>query len=375
MDFDLSKPQRMLQASVHEFLGRNAPLTRVRELMETPTAFDAGLWSGFADQGWTGLTLSEDVGGLELGAVELVVVAEAMGAHCHPGPFISNLWGSALLGAAVGPVAADLLPKVAEGATKLTVALLEESAEWDPAGCRLPIAEAGGSARLTGSKLFVSDADVADQILVVGRIGEELAVVAVPRGGAGVSVEPMPAIDQTRKLYRVNLGDAGGQLVARGPAAEAAIHRATRLATLAVCGELVGGMQWTVDTAVEYAKTRQQFGKPIGSFQAVAHHCANLLFSLESARSAAYYAAWAASVDDPGADIATAAAKAYCSDAGREVANLGIQVHGGIGFTWEHDLQLYYKRAKSNEILFGDATFHRERIARAILDRGEPLVS
>jgi alkylation response protein AidB-like acyl-CoA dehydrogenase len=369
MEFDLSKPQKMLQDSVREFLSRHCTLERVRELMETPTAYDDELWEGLTDQGWNALTLPEDYEGLELGAVDVVAVTEAMGSFTMPGPFVSNLWGAEFIAASGNEAfAKEVLPGVADGETKVTVALLETSGSWNPASCALAFDEQGDGYGVTGEKLFVSDAEVADIILVVGRLGGDLAVVAVARDAGGVTVEAMPAMDATRKLYKVVFEGAGGTLVARGEAAEEALTRATRLATVAVCGELVGGMQWVLDTTVEYAKTREQFGKPIGSFQAVQHHCADILYFLESARSAVYYAAWAVSVDDPGADEAVSVAKAFCSDAAREVGNLGIQVHGGIGFTWEHDLHIFYKRAKSNEILFGDATFHRDRIAAIVLD-------
>jgi alkylation response protein AidB-like acyl-CoA dehydrogenase len=369
MDFDLSKPQKMLQDSVKEFLSRHCTLERVRELMETPTAYDDGLWEGFTDQGWNALTLPEAYEGLELGAVDLVAVTEAMGSFVMPGPFVSNLWGAELIAAAGNEAfAKEVLPSVADGETKVTVALLEASGSWDPAACALAFAADGESTSITGEKLFVSDADVADVILVVGRFSDELAVASVARDADGVTVEAMPAMDATRKLYKVVFDGATGALVARGEAAEKALAQATRLATVAVCGELVGGMQWVLEETVEYAKTREQFGRPIGSFQAVQHHCADILYLLESTRSAVYYAAWAVSVDEPEADKAVSVAKAYCSDAAREVGNLGIQVHGGIGFTWEHDLHLFYKRAKANEILFGDATYHRERIAAMVID-------
>jgi alkylation response protein AidB-like acyl-CoA dehydrogenase len=149
------------------------------------------------------------------------------------------------------------------------------------------------------------------------------------------------------------------------------VHRATRLATVVVCAELLGGMQWVLESTVEYAKTREQFGRVIGAFQAVQHHCADMLYAVESARSAVYSAAWAVSVDDAGADEAVSVAKAYCSDAARTVGNLGVQVHGGIGFTWEHDLNLFYRRSKADEIMFGDARYHRERLAEMLLDGSE----
>ena len=370
MDFDLSKPQKMLQESVKEFLSRHCPLERVRELMETSTAHDPELWEGLTDQGWIALTLPEDFEGLELGAVDLAVVTEAMGAFCMPGPFLSNLTGAELVAAAGNDhFAGEVLPGVADGKTLVTVALLEEDGSWDAEAVELPIDDSGGDLTISGTKLFVADAETADLLLVVGRLDGDLAVVSVPRNTAGITVEAIPTIDATRKLYKVVFdGATGGTLIARGEEAAKALHRATRLATVAVCAELVGGMQWVLDTTVEYAKTREQFGRVIGSFQAMQHHCADMLYKLESARSAAYYAAWTVSVDDPGADRAVSVAKAWCSDAAREVGNLGIQVHGGIGFTWEHDLHLFYKRAKANEILFGDARYHRDRIAAMVID-------
>ena len=370
MDFGLSKPQKMLQDSAKEFLSRHCPFERVRELMETPTAHDPELWAGLTDQGWVALTLPEAFEGLELGAVELAVVTEAMGASCMPGPFLSNVLGAELVAQSGNDdFAGEVLPGVADGETLLSVALLEERGSWDSEDVSLPFDASSGGLTLSGTKLFVPDAETADLLLVIGRLEGDLAVVSVPRDSAGLTIEAVPTVDATRKLYTVVFdGVAGETLVARGERATKALAKATRLATVAVCAELVGGMQWVLDRSVEYAKTREQFGRVIGSFQAVQHHCADMFYKLESARSAAYFAAWAVSVDDPGADQAVSVAKAYCSDAAREVGNLGIQVHGGIGFTWEHDLHLFYKRAKANEILFGDATYHRNRIATMVID-------
>lgn len=215
------------------------------------------------------------------------------------------------------------------------------------------------------------DAGVADLIVCVARDGDALALLPVERGAEGLTVTAMPSMDATRKLYEVTfegVGVSGAEAFGADGDARGALQGALEAATAVLCAEMVGGMQWVLDTTVEYAKTRQQFGRPIGSFQAVQHMCADMLLLTESARSAAYYAAWALTESDPSARAAVSIAKAYCSDAYREVANRGVQVHGGLGFTWEHDLQLYYKRSKSSETLFGDATFHRERIARLIAD-------
>ena len=372
MDFDLSKPQKLLKESARALLARECGPGRVRELMETETAHDAGLWQSLADQGWTGLVVPEEQGGLGLGLVEMAAVAEEMGRACLPGAFLSTLFAAALVErAGSAEQRAKYLEPIAAGELKATVALLEEGASWDADAVRLGASRASGSFTLNGRKLFVPDAEVADLLICVARDGDSLVLLPVERGAEGLTVRPMPSMDATRKLYEVGFE---GVTVAEGDAlgadgdARGALRGASEAATAVLCAEMVGGMQWLLDTTVEYAKTRQQFGRPIGSFQAVQHMCADMLLMTESARSAAYYAAWALTENDPAARAAVSVAKAYCSDAYREVANRGVQVHGGIGFTWEHDLQLYYKRSKSSETLFGDATYHRERIARLVVD-------
>ena len=377
MDFDLSKPQKLLKDSARTFLGRECRPARVRELMETETAHDEDLWRSIAEQGWTGLCVPEEHGGLGLSLVELAVVAEEMGRACLPGAFISTLTAAALIErAGSAEQRARYLAPIADGELKATVALLEEGASWDADSVKLVAAHDGGRFSLSGRKLFVPDAGAADLLICVARDGDGLSLLPVARGAEGMTLKPMRSMDATRKLYEVSFegvtlpeADAlGADGDARG-----ALRGALEVATAALCAEMVGGMQWVLDTTVEYAKTRQQFGRPIGSFQAVQHQCADMLLMTESARSAAYYAAWALSEGDPSAGGAVSVAKAYCSDAYREVANRGVQVHGGIGFTWEHDLQLYYKRSKSSETLFGDATFHRERLARLIVDGGDAM--
>jgi alkylation response protein AidB-like acyl-CoA dehydrogenase len=374
MDFDLSKPQKLLKESARALLARECGAGRVRELMETETAHDEGLWRSMAEQGWTGLVVPEEQGGLGLGLVEMAAVAEEMGRACLPGAFLSTLFAAALVErAGSAEQRAKYLEPVAAGELKATVALLEEGASWDAGAVKLEASRDGGGLTLKGRKLFVPDAGVADLLVCVARDGDSLALLPVGRGAEGLTVKPMPSMDATRKLYEVSFdGVSVAERDALGADGDArgALRGASEAATAVLCAEMVGGMQWVLDTTVEYAKTRQQFGRPVGSFQAVQHMCADMLLMTESARSAAYYAAWALTENDPAARAAVSVAKAYCSDAYREVANRGVQVHGGIGFTWEHDLQLYYKRSKSSETLFGDATFHRERIARLVVDEG-----
>ena len=372
MDFDLNKPQKLLKDSARALLARECKPERVRELMETETAHDDRLWQLIADQGWTGLLVPEENGGLGLGLVELAVVAEEMGRACLPGAFLSTVMAAALIQrAGNAEQRAKYLEPIAAGELKATVAFLEEDASWDVDGVRLEAARRDGQFSVTGKKLFVNDALAADLLICVARDGDQLVLLPVERGADGLSINPMPSMDGTRKVYEVsfeNVAVAESEAFGADGDARGALAGALDVATAALSAEMVGGMQWVLDTTVEYAKTRQQFGRAIGSFQAVQHQCADMLLMTESARSAAYYAAWTLTENDPSARVAVAIAKAYCSDAYREVGNRGVQVHGGIGFTWEHDLQLYYKRSKASETLFGDATFHRERIARLIVD-------
>ena len=373
MDFDLSKPQKLLKESARQFLSRQCKPERVRQLMESESAYDADLWREIADQGWTGLTISEEFGGLGLGLIELAVVAEEMGRACLPGPFLSTFFASSLIERASSQAQKSrYLEAIATGELKATVALLESDAAWNTDAIAVKAERSNGDYVISGKKLFVPDARIADVVICVARNGDGHLLLPVERRTEGVEVKATPSMDATRKLSEVVFTDVSVPDVdvfgADGDAS-GALAEAVDAATVALCAEMVGGMQWILDTTVEYAKTRQQFGRPIGSFQAIQHQCADMLLMTESARSATYYAAWSVSEGSEMAGTAVSVAKAYCSDAFREVANRGVQIHGGIGFTWEHDLHLYYKRSKAAEVMFGDATFHRERIARAVIDK------
>ncbi|MFO0945963.1 MAG: acyl-CoA dehydrogenase family protein [Planctomycetota bacterium] len=371
MEFDLSKAQKLLQDSARTFFKRSCPTEKVRELISMPTAHDPSLWTEMADQGWTGITLAEERGGIGLGLVDLAALAEEMGRACLPGPFLSNFWATSLLAHADNANAADpFLEAIAEGKLIGTVAYLEEGASWCPNHVQAKAEKQGDALVLNGTKMFVGDAAATGLILCVARMGDGLVVAPITQTQEGVTVTATPGIDEGRKLYEIALKNVkvpASSIVALGKGARDAIERSIAEASVFVCAEAVGLMQWMLETAVEYAKTRQQFDKPIGSFQAVQHQCADMLMYTESARSAAYYAAWTLQESHPDADKALAIAKAYCSDAVRETANRCCQVHGGIGFTWEHDLHLYYKRAKSAELLFGDASSHREKLASLVL--------
>lgn len=369
MEFELSKPQKLLQNSARELFARLSPASRVRELMAIDTALASELWSEVADQGWLGIHLNEEAGGLGLGVIDLVVVAEEMGRACFPGPFLGTVWAGTLV--AEAKPASKYLPQLTAGELKGAVALLEPEASWDLADVQLQAVRSGAGFKITGRKTFVTDAGVADLIVCVARSGDDLVLLAVPAKTAGVTINPTAGLDATRKLHDVTFEHVtveADHVLASGAAATTALARSMHVGTLVVCADMLGGMQWILEDAVEYAKTRQQFGKVIGSFQAVQHMCADMLLWTESARSAIYFAAWALDAEPKSAARAVTTAKVYTSDASREVANRGVQVHGGIGFTWEHDLQLYYKRSKASEILFGDAGHHRARMAEMVLD-------
>jgi alkylation response protein AidB-like acyl-CoA dehydrogenase len=359
MQFGLTESQEILRDSARKFFAGECPIAEVRRLMETDTAYDAKLWAKLAEQGYTGIIFPEEYGGVGLGIVELILLLEESGRALLPGPFFTTVvQAGSLIDAAGSPEQKKkYLGPICRGESRASVAFLEASASWDPADLRL---EASADGKLTGEKFFVPDAAVADTIVVVAHNG----VFAVDSKAPGLTLKPMPGMDLTRRQYSLKLKNTPGEKLAN----PAGLPRARGIATAALVAEMVGGMQRALDLTVEYAKTRKQFGKPIGTFQAVQHQCADMYLETESSRSAVYYAAWALEQKAPDAATAVSIAKMYASDASRTVGNRGIQVHGGMGFTWENDLHLYYRRAKASETMFGDATFHRERIARQVID-------
>jgi alkylation response protein AidB-like acyl-CoA dehydrogenase len=358
MQFGLSDSQQILIDSARKFFAAECPMAQVRRLMETDTAYDAALWTKMAEQGFTGIIFPEEYDGAGLGKVELILLMEEAGRALLPGPFFSTvvLAGAVLNATGTAAQKKKYLAPICRGESRSTVAILEASADWDPARAQVTATDG----KLTGEKLFVTDAAVADSIIVVARNG----VFIVDADAPGIGIAPMSGMDFTRKLYAVSFDKTPAEKLTDSQG----LPKAIDIATAALTAEMVGGMQRTLDITVEYAKTRKQFGKPIGIFQAVQHQCADMYLETESSRSAAYYAAWTLEENAPDAVVAVSIAKMYASDASRTVGNRGIQVHGGMGFTWENDLHLFYRRAKASETMFGDSTFHRERIARLTID-------
>ncbi|MFL6387718.1 MAG: acyl-CoA dehydrogenase family protein [Terriglobales bacterium] len=358
MQFGLSESQQILKDTARKFFAGESPIATVRKAMETDTAYDAALWTKLAEQGFTGIIAPEEFGGMGLGKVELILLMEEAGYALLPGPFFSTvaLAGTVMDACGSPEQKKKYLGRIAAGQARSTVALVEAAGSWDTEG--LKISSAGN--KLTGTKLFVTDAAVADFIVVVARDG----VFVVDAKAPGLRIEPMKGMDLARKIYALEFKDTPAEALGNPGGLAGALN----VATAALCAEMTGGMQRTLELTVAYAKTRKQFGKPIGIFQAVQHLCADMYLETESSRSATYYAAWALEENTPDASTSVSVAKMYASDAARNVGNRGIQVHGGMGFTWENDIHLYYRRAKASETMLGDATFHRERIARQIID-------
>jgi alkylation response protein AidB-like acyl-CoA dehydrogenase len=374
MDFAFSEEQEMLRASARDFLAKQAPSSYVRRMMDAEDAWDPELWKRLADLGWTALGIPEEYGGVGT-FLDLAVVLEEAGRALLPGPFFATMGLAvpALLEAGTGPQKESVLRRIASGEARATVALTEPAGRWDAEGIALSATRSGDGWRLDGTKLFVADAAAAGFTIVAARTrgsGEEGVTLFLVEGRPpGMTVTPLRTMDMTRRWYQVGFD---GVLLPHDAVMGApdrgwtALRRALEWGEAAICAEMVGGAQHVLETSVEYAKTRQQFGKPIGIYQAVSHKLADMLLEIESARSATYYAAWAVDADAPDRSLAASIAKAYVSDAYRRAAGNGIQVHGGIGFTWEHDMHLYFKRAKASEVTLGDATYHRELVAQAL---------
>jgi alkylation response protein AidB-like acyl-CoA dehydrogenase len=376
MDFGFSEEQEMLRSSARDFLAKEAPMTYVRKMMEDEVGFTGDLWKKMADLGWMGLILPEDYGGSGLDFVDLIVVLEEMGRLVLPGPFFSTvvLGSVALLEGGSDALKRALLPKLATGDLKVTLAQLEPSGRWDADGIQLAAKADGGGFVLSGTKLFVPDAHVADQMVVAARTpgskgADGISLFLVDARAPGITTTQLKTMDQTRSLGEVVLKDVrvpADRVLGTVGGGWALLDRVIDRGKVGLCAEMCGGAQRVLEMSVDYAKVREQFGKPIGSFQAIQHKCANMLVEVESSKSVTYYAAWAVANDVAEAPLAAAMAKAYCSDAYRHVSGEGIQIHGGIGFTWEHDMHIYFKRAKSSEVTFGDATWNRELVAQHI---------
>jgi alkylation response protein AidB-like acyl-CoA dehydrogenase len=300
--------------------------------------------------------------------VELIVVLEEMGRSLMCAPYFSTvaLAANAILTSGDDAAKKELLPGIASGDSIATLAFTEDNGRWDEGGITTAATRAGDGWTLEGHKMFVLDGHVANLLVVAARTPAGLSLFAVEENAPGLTRTPLATMDQTRKQARLELSGTPARLIGADGGASAGLSKTLDLAAVALAAEQVGGAQRCLDMSVEYAKQRVQFGRPIGSFQAIKHKCADMLLEVESAKSAAYYAGWAAAEASDELGVVASLAKAYCSDAYFHAAAENIQIHGGIGFTWEHDAHLYFKRAKSSELLLGDPTYHRELLAQRI---------
>jgi alkylation response protein AidB-like acyl-CoA dehydrogenase len=369
VNFGFSEEQEELRKAVRRFFEDKSPSSEVRRLMETTEGYDEAVWSQMANQlGLQAMTIPEALGGAGFGYVELTVVLEEMGRALVCAPYFSTvaLGANALLHSGDEAAKADYLPGIASGETIATLAYTEPSGRWDLGSIELEASAGSDGYKLTGTKSYVLDGHSAGLVLVAAKTKGGISLFAVEGEAEGLTRTPLATMDQTRKQAKLEFEDVPGRLIGKEGGAGPVLQKTLDLAAVALAAEQVGGAQRVLEMSVEYAKSRIQFGRPIGSFQAIKHKCADMLLEVESAKSAAYYASWAAAEDNDELPVTACLAKAYCSEAYFHAAAENIQIHGGIGFTWEHDAHLYFKRAKSSELILGDPAYHRELLAQRI---------
>ena len=374
MNFAFSEEQEMLRDTARRFLESKSPSEVVRRLMETEEGYDGSLWAEIATQGWQAMAIPEEYGGAGFTFMEQAILMEEMGRTLFPSPYLSTVVVVAdlILTAGSEEQKQELLPGIASGESTFALAHLEENGSWDADGVTMVAKKDGSDLVLDGVKSFVVDGHTADTLIVVVRTddssrGEDgISLVVVPGDAAGLTRHRLETMDQTRKQAQITfegvrvpasaiLGSQGTGWASMGDTLDRAV--------VALAFEQVGGAAKCLEMSVQYAKDRVQFGRPIGSFQAIKHKCADMLVEVESAKSAAYYSGWAVTTGDDDVEIVAPLAKSYCSEAFFHCASETIQIHGGIGFTWEHDAHLYFKRAKTDELLFGSPAHHRAILA------------
>jgi alkylation response protein AidB-like acyl-CoA dehydrogenase len=365
MYFDLTDEQEAIRSTARDFLAARFKSERMREIAGSEDGTDAGGWAEMAELGWAGLALPEEWGGQGLGIVDLAVLFEEMGYALAPSPLFSNtVVGLALAQSGSEEQKERWLRPLAEGTARGTQAMVDAGSTGTPGAYPMKAEGDGDGVTLNGKKELVADAAGAAFFLVATSDGRRHIV---PADADGVSVSPEISIDTTRRLSTVNFENVSVPADQTLPGHGAEFGGVFLRGAVALAAESTGVAQRTLEMAVAYAKDREQFGRPIGTYQAVSHRCAQMLLETENSRSAVYGAAWAADADPDALPLSASVAKAYASDAGWRVPDASIQVHGGIGFTWEHDLHFFLKRGRANASMFGDARWHREQVAKRVL--------
>ena len=372
MDLGLNEAQQMLKNSAQEFLEAECPDTYVREMEEDENGYTSEMWQKLAEQGWLGLIIPEKYGGVELEFQDLAILLEEMGRYMLPGPYFSNvvLGGMSIMDSGTEEQKQEYLPRLAEGQIIVTLALNEPSGRWDAEGIQLSATENGDDYTLSGTKLFVPNAHVSDYIVVAARTGSgendiSLFIVSSQTNGVNQTLLKTIASDRQSEVSFDNVSVSSSSLLGEKNQGWKTIEKVLKWGAIGKCAEMSGGGQSVLDMTVEYAKQRTQFGRPIGTFQAIQHHCANMATDVEGAKFITHQAAWMLSEGLP-ADREVAMAKAWVSDSYKRVCALGHQSHGAIGFTKEHNMQLYSRRAKAAELAFGDSDLHLDKVAEII---------
>jgi alkylation response protein AidB-like acyl-CoA dehydrogenase len=375
MDLGFSEEQEMLRTTARDFLTKECPSELVKKLAEDEKGYSPELWKKMAELGWMGLAFPEEYDGMGMTFLDLVILLEEMGRACLPGPYFSTvvLAGYTILEAASEEQKKELLPKIANGDLILTLALTEPSARYEPDAITIEASRDKDDYVINGTKLFVPDANVADYMICVARTKDGaspekgITLFLVDAKGPGISITLLKTIAGDKQCevifnnVRVPKGNIIGELDKGWPVVDKILQKAT----VGLCAQMVGGAQKVLEMSVNYAKERVQFGRPIGSFQAIQHHCANMVTDVDGSKYITYEAAWKLSEGLP-ATTEVSMAKAWVSEAYRRVTLLGHQIHGAIGFCMDHDMPLYFKRAKAAEPTFGDADFHREMVAKQL---------
>ncbi|OGN87353.1 MAG: hypothetical protein A2158_07980 [Chloroflexi bacterium RBG_13_46_14] len=377
MNFELDEEQVMLKTSARDFLEKECPKELVREIMEDDEkGYSPELWKKMADLGWLGLSFPEEYGGAGFTFLDLAVLLEECGRALVPGPLVPTVVhvGHTILAAGTEEQKKDILPRMINGELILTLAFMEENGSLEASGMTVKAEKSDDNYIINGTKLFVPDAHVADYILCVARTSngankeEGITLFLVDAKTEGIKVEVLKTMTG-EKLCEVvfnNVSVPVENVVGEPDKGWPVMERMKCEALVAEAAWMTGGARWALDTTIDYAKERIAFERPIGSFQAIQHKLANMALEVEGSTSIMYYAAWAISENTEDIPMAASMAKAWCGETYKHATFDGVQIHGGIGFTWDHDMHLYFKRAKASEVDFGDGDYHREKVAKLL---------
>ncbi len=377
MNFELDEEQVMLKTSARDFLEKECPKELVREIMEDDEkGYSPELWKKMAELGWLGLSYPEEYGGADFTFLDLAVLLEECGRALVPGPLVPTVIhvGHTILAAGNEEQKKDILPRMINGELILTLAYMEENGSLEASGMTVKAEKSGDNYVINGTKLFVPDANVADYILCVARTTDGankedgITLFLVDANSEGIQVELLKTMTG-EKLCEVvfnNVSVPAKNVIGEPDKGWPVVERMKCEALVAESAWMTGGARWALDTTIDYAKERIAFERPIGSFQAIQHKLANIALEVEGSTSIMYYAAWAITENAPDVPMAASMAKAWCGETYKHATFDGVQIHGGIGFTWDHDMHLYFKRAKAGEVNFGDSDYHREKVAKML---------